>query len=156
MPNTGWSKLKDLSWRERRLLVKTTLLLPLVHCALFFPGYMRSMKLIEKLTPIRSVDPAPGAAETLHVARQTAWLVSIAARHGFFKASCLRQALLLWWLLRGQGIKSQIRFGAHRNKDQLEAHAWVEMDGKVISMGEKTQKYYQPLDGTLPPAEGDG
>ena len=156
MPKTNWDKLKSYSWRERGLLAKSILLLPLVHCALFFPGYTRTVKLIEQLAPIRQVPPAPNAAETLKKARQSAQLVSIAARHGFFNASCLRQALLLWWLLRGQGIQSQIRFGTRKSKDQLDAHAWVEVNGEAISGGEHPHLHYHPLVGDQPPSSEGG
>ena len=138
------------------MLAKAILLLPLAHCALFFPGYKRTVKLIEKLAPIRLVAPAPNATETVNKARQSAQLVSIAARHGFFIASCLRQALLLWWLLRGQGIQSQIRFGARKCKDQLDAHAWVEINGEAISGGEHPHLHYRLLVHDQPPSSEGG
>ena len=48
-------------------------------------------------------------------------------------AKCLHRSLALWWLLRFQGLETQIRTGARRNKDSgaWDLHAWVE-HGDII------------------------
>jgi hypothetical protein len=40
--------------------------------------------------------------------------------------------LTLWWLLRIQGIDSDIRIGV-RKGTRLEAHAWVEINSTVVN-----------------------
>ncbi len=62
-------------------------------------------------------------------ARITNVMVQAAARHGVYSATCLPQSLTLWWLLRRQGIKSDLRFGARKEAGLMEAHAWVELSG---------------------------
>lgn len=47
-------------------------------------------------------------------------------------ASCLRRSLALWWLLRRQGIPSEVRFGG-RVADDVEAHAWLEVQGRALT-----------------------
>ena len=53
-------------------------------------------------------------------------IVQLASRFNFFWASCLRRSLVLWFLLRRQGIESQLRIGVKREEGQFAAHAWVE------------------------------
>ena len=39
-----------------------------------------------------------------------------------------------WWLRR-RGLASQLRIGARRNGDTLDAHAWVELAGTPLAQG---------------------
>jgi hypothetical protein len=47
--------------------------------------------------------------------------------------SCLPRSVLLEWLLRRAGIPCTLRIGARRTGSQLEAHAWVECDGRPLN-----------------------
>jgi len=60
-------------------------------------------------------------------------LVSIASRHGPYAATCLRQSLALSWLLRRRGLPAEVRVGVGKNDGRVLAHAWVELEGKVIN-----------------------
>ncbi len=68
-----------------------------------------------------SVAPASGAL--VHFAR----LVELADRHGLFRPSCLRRALVVAWVLSGRGIASNLKIGVTKDRDTLSAHAWVEI-----------------------------
>jgi hypothetical protein len=49
-------------------------------------------------------------------------------------ATCLTQSLAARWLLRRAGFDATVRFGARRAASgELEAHAWVESGGKIVS-----------------------
>jgi hypothetical protein len=50
--------------------------------------------------------------------------------------SCLRRAIVLWTLVERSGQHGDLRIGATNTSGQLEAHAWVEVDG--IPIGEPT------------------
>jgi hypothetical protein len=56
----------------------------------------------------------------------------IAARHLPLDTSCLRQSLVVWWLLRRRGLPAVLRMGAN-NDDGFRAHAWVELDGRPVN-----------------------
>ncbi len=66
-------------------------------------------------------------------ARSTAGAVSAVGSLGPFGATCLSRSLTLWWLLRRQGIESDLRIGVRKQGEGIEAHAWVEIDGSVVS-----------------------
>lgn len=150
MPISQLDKLRKLSLEERELLFQSVLLLPLIHLALLSLGYYRLRRLMERRDPPDLVGASTSEREILHRARETARIVSIAAQHGLYKATCLRRSLLLWWLLRRERIASEIRFGVRKWDDKLEAHAWVEYKGVVVNDSSAVRENYQPLGEILP------
>jgi hypothetical protein len=77
-----------------------------------------------------------GQAETtgaaaVEAADVKAAIIAIAGRYALANGSCLRQALLLWGLLRGCGQAAELRIGV-RTQDGFAAHAWVELDGAPL------------------------
>lgn len=73
-------------------------------------------------------------------------MVRIAATRSLWRATCLRQALVLWWLLAQRGIATQIRLGVVKDAGQaLESHAWVERNGVVLIGGETSQERFRVL-----------
>ena len=121
---------------ERRLLVGTLLLLPAIGAALRLMGFNRTRGLLERYaqpTPKPGVAGGPpGAQET---AQRIARLVAIAASRGAYRATCLRQSLALWWLLKRRGIDTQLRIGVRKEGGALLAHAWVEHEGAPLGHG---------------------
>ena len=151
MQMTSLNKIGQLSRRERRLLLQSVLLLPLIHVALLVLGYSRLRGAMERLLPLKSIDISSSEMENRKRAHDIARIVSIAAGHGLYKATCLRRSLLVWWFLRGQGIQSRICFGVRKMDRQLEAHAWVEHQGVVVNDSERVREAFQTLEETFPP-----
>jgi hypothetical protein len=138
---------RSLAPGERRLLLRLAVLLPLIGAALRLLGYNRSRALLERLSqpserPI-PVDPTAAAAET---AQRLARLVSIAANHGPYRATCLRQSLALWWLLRRRGIPAELRIGVRKEQGEFQAHAWVEHLGQTLNDGKGVAAIYSAFD----------
>jgi len=139
------NKFKQLSKAERWLLFQAVLLLPVIHRALTLLGYYRLRRVLEKLIPLKTITVPVNETTILQWARGMARIVSIAAGHGLYKATCLRRSLLLWWFLRGVGIQSEICFGVRMNAQQLEAHAWVEYQGMIVNDSPKVRDQYAAL-----------
>ena len=60
-------------------------------------------------------------------------------------ASCLPQALAVRYLLNRQGLDARLRFGVARAEEgAFQAHAWVELDGKIL-IGKQEADRYTPL-----------
>ncbi len=59
--------------------------------------------------------------------------MAIAASHGPYRATCLRQSLALWLLLRRRGIPAELRIGVRKEGGDLQAHAWVEHQGATLA-----------------------
>lgn len=70
-----------------------------------------------------------------------AWAVTAASRY-VIKATCLIRALTLQVLLQKQGYDATLRIGVIRNEESLlQAHAWVESQGKILMGGSELGNY---------------
>jgi len=78
--------------------------------------------------------------EAVKEAKHTAFLAMIAGRHGLFPATCLRQSLLVFWLLRWRGIQTELRIGVHRRGGRVLAHAWIKCGDEVVSDSSQVEK----------------
>lgn len=143
-------KLRQLSWEQCWWIGQAILFLPVIHLGLITLGYSRLRKGLEKIIPKRSLDPSYSDAAILHRSQEIARLVSIAARHGFYQATCLRRSLLLWWFLRRDGIPGRLCFGTRFAGREFEAHAWVEVGGCVVNDSPDIGETYKILQEDFP------
>ena len=134
-------KFRQLPTQERWLLAQALVLLPLTVAAVRAFGIRRWLRVLAKLTRFKKTSyPADQASR--QSARAIARTVRIAAQHGFYHSSCLPQSLVLWLLLRSNGMESEIRFGARKEERELEGHAWVECFGVALNEdGDVNQRF---------------
>lgn len=126
------AKLRALSGPEWRLLLICLAATPVVATGLALLGFRRMQSVMARRSPPRHPRLcAELAAEAW--ARSAGRVVAIAAGRGPVRATCLRQSLLLWWLLRRDGIETVVRVGVSREDGKLNAHAWVEYLGRPIN-----------------------
>lgn len=74
-----------------------------------------------------------GIAAKLAFAQKIARLELATERHLIFTVNCLERSMALFWLCRRRGIQATLRFGARKQDAQVEAHAWIEVAGNVVS-----------------------
>lgn len=118
--------------RERRLFIGAWLALPVIDLMLRGMGFQRTQRLIGRGAALCSRSEVQAAGpEAVDVAEAKADIISIAGRYALANGTCLRQALLLWGLLRRCGQTPELRIGV-RTKDAFAAHAWVELDGEPL------------------------
>jgi hypothetical protein len=140
-----------LSGKDRRLLLEAIVLLPAIHGALMLLGYTRLKRGMEKMFPFRTVFLTVNETDRFQRAQEIASIVSIAAQHGVYKASCLRRSLLTWWFLRLEEINGQICFGVRMVNQRLEAHAWVEYHGRIVNDSQSVRSTFRVLEDVIPP-----
>ena len=115
--------------RQRQLrLVAALAAISRVAILLRLHGYGETRRRLEHRSRQR---PAPSHALASELTELDAWAVRVAARWLPW-GSCLRRSLALWWLLHRRGIESEIHFGG-RSVNELEAHAWLEVDGRPLT-----------------------
>jgi Transglutaminase-like superfamily len=139
-------KLQRLSWPERWLLIQALLLLPLTALALRLLGFKRWQSVLTSRAPINDALAAGQEETAVQQAHITAKIVKAATRHGPYRANCLQQSLVLWWLLRRQEITSELRIGVRKEGSRLEAHAWVEFLGAVLNESNDVRQHFEPFD----------
>jgi hypothetical protein len=67
--------------------------------------------------------------------------VDLAARLCPFPATCLRKSLVLYALLSRGGLEVELFIGATNKDGKLDAHAWLEYEGRAITGGPPTERY---------------
>jgi hypothetical protein len=138
---TRLSKLAGLNADEWRILFAAAWLLPATALALRVFGYRRTRAWMERRVTTSKGEPADAAMEAARVAR----LVSVAAHRGPYRANCLRQALVAWWLLGRRGVATNLVIGVRKDEQGFAAHAWVEFNGDVIIGGADSRGRFQSM-----------
>ena len=134
-------KFSSLSAADRSLLLKAVFLLGVMTLGLRVLSFhaMRrfSMRAGQKTARARHTDrPSAG---------RIAWAVGVASRY-VPAATCLSQALAARILLKQQGYPARLCIGVARGeRGQLEAHAWVESQGRIIVGNSQDLSHYTPL-----------
>lgn len=121
------SKFLFLSYEEKKLLSQS----------LF---WVAGIRLSLWIFPYRWLNDWLSNVGSANVAEQLNWdVVNKVTRSVRFcsryvpQASCLTQALATKTLLRLKGLDSQLKFGVDKDENEkLKAHAWIEIDGKII------------------------
>src|ERR1051325_9149143 len=105
-PRRGLEQWGRLSASEKILFLQSLCLLPLIKLGLRILPFGRLAQLLDMNRIPDSCDE--GARQK---AKRVAKMVAIAANHGFVEANCLPRSLTAHWLLRGQGVPSEVRLG---------------------------------------------
>lgn len=138
-------QLRALSLQEWCLIFIAMLLLPIVALSLRIGGFNKTKAFMSHFIPAES---SRGSLDEVKIekANVISRMLSIAARYGPYRANCLKQSLVLWWLLARQDIPSEIRFGVHKTPGEpFGAHAWVECDGKSLSNFQEYNQQFSVL-----------
>ena len=137
--------LKLSPW-ERKLLWYALALFPVIALSLQLGGLGRTQKLISRLSL-----PLPQVSAQYKLARvwQTTRIVNITSRYYFFLHNCLRQSLLLCWLLHNQGIVSELRIGVQCQGEKFQAHAWVEYEGYPLNDSADVRKRFATFESAI-------
>lgn len=128
------------AWRLTRaewaVLVEAVLLLLIVRAGTRLWPIKRLVALMEAGKLLRGLSPAgPRIAP-----ERIAYLVEVASRHHFPRPTCLMKALVVYRLLRKQGLAVKLILGATKSTGKLEAHIWLEHQGRVL-FGGPVEKY---------------
>ncbi len=113
---------------DRRLLVKSILLLGAVRLGLRLLPFQTSRRLLARMVPptseLQKVDQVP--------IDQVIWAVTVASRY-VPAATCLARAMAMQVLLSHRGHPASLRIGVARSEaGEFQAHAWVECQRRVV------------------------
>lgn len=75
-------------------------------------------------------------------------LVDAASRH-VMPASCLTRSIALSRVLRRRGTDAAVRIGVRTADNRVEAHAWVEIDGRPVNDEVAVTRAYAPFPQTV-------
>jgi len=123
------AELTPLQWW---IILVAIFMLPVIALSLRLSGFKQTKNRMSRLIPT-GIDSMSVREDELSRTLLISRAVAIAGNHGLFKANCLKQSLLLWWLLARRGIPSELKLGTQKiPQDTFSAHAWVEYRGNVL------------------------
>jgi hypothetical protein len=140
-------KLLSLTSRERRLLVSAALLLGAIRLGLWLLPFQVLRRLLARIT--EATTQLQNADETS--LDRVVWAVAVGSRY-IPGVKCLARALATQVLLSQRSYPTCLRIGVAKDKGgKLEAHAWVESQGRIVigDLGDLSR--YTPL----PPLVGE-
>lgn len=137
------SRLLSLPRAERRVLLQALLLLPLFWAGLRALGLPR--------LHAWATSSSARASRTNPTPQVIGALVAIAGNHQPFPSTCLTRSLLLVWLLGRRGMRADLRIGVRMLDGRLDAHAWVECDGRPLNDAPDVAERFAAFEGPLPP-----
>lgn len=136
----AFRKFFALSSKEKCILAQAWVLFPLTDLALRTIRFRYLLRLTQKICETGREKAGPELTPSLE---RLVWLVEIAGRHSIVNSTCLKQALVLSWILGRRGHTTSLHIGVARSADTLAAHAWLERRGQVV-FGH-TEVRYEPL-----------
>ena len=122
-----WSRLRALRAADRRLLAESGLRLVAARLGLWVVPSFTLRRALDGGDPARR-EPDPALPE------RVAWAVGALSRR-LPGMTCLVQSLAAHALLRRHGHRPALHIGVREggNEPQLDAHAWVECEGRVVA-----------------------
>lgn len=123
--------------RERIEAVFAFLTLALVDAVIRVAGFKGFHRLVRRW-PTRTRKSRPDAV------RSTCLAVERAATYYFKRAWCLQRSATAVCLLRLRGVKALLTIGVR--KFPFQAHAWVEVEGRVVNDSPGVQQEYTVLE----------
>jgi hypothetical protein len=132
------SRVLRLPASEQWLLIKAVVLLQVISLGMGLLPFRMLRRLLRSAQKVRA-----GSSRTNRVsAERIAGAVEAANRHLPGEKTCLTQALAAQTLLVRQGYPALLHIGAAKGEEgQLQAHAWVESEGRVVIGGHDLDRY---------------
>ncbi len=144
-------KFLRLTKSDRYLLITTVLLLNGVRLGLWLLPFQTLRHLLIKLSLLRSPHIPLDSSSEQQLAHVT-WAIGWASKYTFGEVKCLARALTAQVLFNQKGYPSSLQIGVAKNHEgKLEAHAWIERQGKVLIGNLQDLSRYKPL----PSLEGE-
>lgn len=139
---TRLRKFLNLNSGDRRLLFRTAFLLGKIRLGLWLLPFQTLRQLLARMTP--TVDKLQKTDQVC--VNKVVWAVAVASQCMPGEVKCLARALTTQVLLGQHGYQSQLRIGVAKSEQgQLEAHAWVESQGKIAIGSLKDLSRFTPM-----------
>lgn len=130
-------RLARRSWSDRGLLALVTG----IAMGMWAAVRLVSLQRLVRWTDTATDGPLPNEAPAV---QRILWAVEAVVPRLFRTRPCLTQALTARALLAQRGVQTHLRLGVARSPNgPLQAHAWLERNGQVLTGGDDTQ--YTPL-----------
>jgi Transglutaminase-like superfamily len=128
-------KFLRLPFSEKILFVRIWVLLAVTRSGLFLLPFPTLRKVLSLISPLIAGGGEAWSEDLL------VWAVGAASRY-VPRATCLAQALAIQLVLKQSGRPASIHIGVNGVEgDHLDAHAWVESQGRILIGGSDLSRY---------------
>jgi hypothetical protein len=134
--NNPFSKKKISFW-------KMWILLNIVSIGLKIFGLIRCMRFFKRLSNL--LKRKPEQSDPVKYLQQLSGYVHIISQYTLFRCKCLETSLVIWFLALKSGIESDLKIGTRIADGCFQAHAWVEVQNKVVSEQVNPNNKYVPF-----------
>jgi hypothetical protein len=125
-------KFLQLPFGHQKLLYQAMVVVGLIRVGLWIMPFRMVTRILSVLTRRDVPDSLGETIASRDPDYKVAWRIKMVSRW-IPGATCLTQALATQLLLRRRGQVSDLRIGVAKGESgKLEAHAWVELNGRVI------------------------
>lgn len=114
------------------------MILPSTYAALELFGLQPLLTFIRR-SP--KVEGSPRECAPAQLRTYTRLFMAVARRCPF-PMKCLGRSVALCWLLRGLGVDATVHIGVRKDKQDLDAHAWVQRGDFVINDADDVAERY--------------
>jgi hypothetical protein len=129
-------KIARLSYHDYLVLGETIAFAIPVELGLRLVGFDRLVRRLGRVGRVRQPVMLDG--------ERAARLVEAVSRLYPFNPTCLKKSLVLFWMFRRRGLPADLRIGVRKVSGELEAHAWIEQEGRVL-FDEDTARDFAPM-----------
>jgi hypothetical protein len=144
-----WRRFRSLPPGDRRLILRAALLLSFTEAGLRCFGFLRWKEFIEKFSLPANLLQSVSGDERYGKSLRASRAVRSAELHLPLSPNCVERSMALWWLLRIEGIEAEMHIGARKEDGHLQAHAWVELHGRVLNDGAEVHQHYAVFDAPI-------
>jgi hypothetical protein len=141
-PRSAWRRWHSLSAADRTATRSMAVVVPVVALSLRVFDFRRTLSMATRMSIVPSERGSHGS-----FIDALAGACGRVARRSPLAGNCLSRSLALWWLLRRRGISADLRLGVALASGVLEAHAWVEHNGRVLNDRQDVSERFRPLTG---------
>jgi len=146
-PRSAIGKFLALPTPDRRLLLVLWVFQAAASLSLRLRGYKATVAWVDRRTARAA--RRPPTEDDIRGGERLAELAAIAGHRSPWNASCLRQALAVYGVLRQRNLDPRIALGVDRVGHEPDMHAWVELGG--VPLGQRTMRhsrFVRPPDGS--------
>lgn len=133
-------RFRQLARAEQWLLLQALCWLPLMHGGVRLCGFKRGCQLLTRWSA--HDNPMPHPDQVALTIQQCEQALRLAIQYGLYPGNCLSRSLTLWWLLRRQGVDSELRIGVRIVAGRFQAHAWIEYAGQPLYEVQDVHQHY--------------
>jgi hypothetical protein len=129
---------------EQALMFEVFVISNLTEKGFRLAGVSSTQAFLRRLSTKRASCPNPD--ETIATVLRTQRAVAqVRGTNG----TCLTRSMALWTLLVRRGVAAEIRVGIRKPEKVIEAHAWVEYEGKPLNEADSEVRSYEVMSGLL-------